>query len=175
MRGVVLISLPFFASRAEGRAQLAGASAMTRLQIEYPAAAWAVCQLICRARPLVRWLMPALDREVGPAAARDALDHTWASVSRTLDEVVLGMRPAALLDQIPAERLLFVHADDDHTAPVQRVAAYVAARPGTTLLRLADGGHHPYLRHPHLTCSAIEAFIDRLGPDAIDSAHPGGS
>lgn len=162
VRGAVFLAMPFFTTEAEARAQLARASAMTGLQIRSPRAARIVCWLLCHARPLVAALMPALDREVGPDAARDAVLHTWRSASRTVDQVIVQSRPAALLDRLAGERLLFIHTNDDGTAPIANVAAYLRGRPEIELVRLADGGHHPYLRQPEQTCIAIANFVDRL-------------
>lgn len=162
VRGAVLLSMPFFATEAEAREQLARSSAMARLQIRHPRAARLVCELMCHARPLVATLMPALEREVEPDAARDAVRHTWRSASRTVEQVILQTRPVELLDRLPAERLLFVHAADDPTAPVDNVAAYVRARPAVEFVQLPGGGHHPYLRQPRQTCQAISAFVERV-------------
>ena len=160
IRGVVLISLPLFATETEARRQLARGSAMARLQIEHARLARWFCWGVCNARPVMRSLMPLLERSVPPAVARAAVDHIWESASRTVEGVILHTRPAALLDKVPAERLLFIHAADDRTAPLSAVQSYARSRAGTTLVVFPTGGHHPYLRRQLATCAAIARFVD---------------
>jgi pimeloyl-ACP methyl ester carboxylesterase len=160
VRGVVLISLPLFATEAQARRPLARGSAMARLQIDHPCLARWFCWGVCNARPLMRSLMPLLERSVPPAVARAAADHSWESASRTVDGVILHTRPAALLDQLPAERVLFIHAADDRTAPISAVQSYARTGPGTTLVVFPTGGHHPYLRHQVADCAVIARFVD---------------
>ena len=167
IRGVALISLPFFDTEAEARTQLARGSAMARLQIERPRLARLFCWGVCHARPLMRAAMPLLERDVPPAVARAAVDHTWASASRTVEGVILGTRPRALLDQLPAGRLLLIHAADDRTAPVATVTEYARRRAGVEAVTFARGGHHPYLRQREAVCEAIVAFVDRLPRTAL--------
>lgn len=165
IRGVALLSLPFFETEAEARQQLARGSAMARLQIEHRRLARLFCWGVCHARPLMRAAMPLLERDVPPAAARAAVDHTWASASRTVAGVILGTRPRALLDQLPAERLLLIHAADDPTAPARAVSTYGRSRAGVEVIVFPGGGHHPYLSQRDAVCQAIAKFVDRL-PDA---------
>ncbi len=160
--GLVLISLPLFETEAEARRQLARGSAMARLQIEHPRSARLFCWGICHARPVMRALMPLLERDVGPEAARAAVDHTWESASRTVAGVILQSRPAALLNQVPAQKLLFIHASDDRTAPIASVRRYAQDHPGAQLLEFPTGGHHPYLRRQAATCNAIARFADQF-------------
>lgn len=167
VRGVVLISLPFFATAAEAREQLSSGSAIARLQLEHPQLAHAFCWGMCHMRPLTRAMMPLLERDVPAEVARAAVDHTWRSASRTVTGVIVGTRPALLLDALPADRLLFLHAADDRTAPLDHVAAYAQARPAARLVTFADGGHHPYLRHPTGVCAAIATFVDTLPSIAL--------
>ncbi len=162
--GLVLISLPFFDTEAEARRQLARGSVMARLQIEHPRSARLFCWGLCHARPAMRALMPLLERDVEPEAARAAVDHTWESASRTVAGVILQTRPAALLDQVPARKLLLIHASDDHTAPPAPVQKYVQNHPGAELALFPSGGHHPYLRHQAATCAAIARFAGRRLP-----------
>lgn len=162
VRGVVVLSLPFFTTAAEAREQLARSSSLTRLQLEHRTAAALLCWGMCHARPLARLLMPALDRTVTPEVARDAVEHTWHSASRTVEQVILGTETAGLLRQLPAERLLFIHAADDPVAPVAPIAAYARAHPTVQFVQMSSGGHHPYLRRQSDTCAAIERFVERL-------------
>jgi len=159
--GLVLISLPLFGSAAEARRQLARGSMMARLQIEYPRWARLFCWGVCHARPVMRAVMPLLEHEVEPEVARAAVDHTWESASRTVAEVILQTRPAALLDQVPTEQLLFIHASDDRTVPLAPVQTYAQNNPGAQLVVFPTGGHHPYLRHQEATCDAIARFAAR--------------
>ncbi|MGI8551033.1 MAG: alpha/beta fold hydrolase [Dehalococcoidia bacterium] len=172
VRGVVLISLPLFTSEREAREQMARSSLLTWLQVRHLRAAAAMCWLMCHARPVVRLLMPALDRAVSPDVARDAVEHTWRSASLTVEHVILQTRPIQLLNQLPPERLLLIHAADDPVAPMGAVADYAEGHPGAHLLRLSDGGHHPYLRRQAETCAAIAAFVEQLSTTAgLPAAH----
>lgn len=161
VRGVVLIALPLFATAAEARRHYARSSPMARLQLRAAPLARAVCWLVCHARPLVEAVMPLVDRTVPPEVARDQVKHTWPSVSRTLRRVLLAGGTTALLDRIPAERLLLLHAQDDRVSPYDAVSTY-ARRRGVALVSFGDGGHQVYLRHRRAVCAAISAFAERM-------------
>ncbi|WP_370618205.1 alpha/beta fold hydrolase [Mumia qirimensis] len=66
--------------------------------------------------------------------------------------------------------LLVVHGDDDHIRPAGEALALADAM-GGSLLTIVGGGHAPHTREPVAVNRALRGFLERLWPDAADTAR----
>ena len=145
VRAVVAFGPPLYPDPVSARAHLAAMGPMAKLfALPGPIAATA-CAWVCNHRPLAaRMAVLALPRLPAPIAA-DSVEHTWASYTGTLTDVILAAEATSWLPDIEAPVLLVAGTDDpviDH--------AYLAQLEATALVRVErwSGNHHLPLRRP---------------------------
>jgi pimeloyl-ACP methyl ester carboxylesterase len=81
---LMLLSLAVYRSEEEARRIVGSTSLLTRLVALDTPLAKTLCEIMCATRPLLMLVAPLLAPDVPAAVARDALQHTWTSYSRTL-------------------------------------------------------------------------------------------
>ena len=176
--GIVMFGPAIYPSPAQARTSIKASGAMSRLvALDTPLAA-TLCAWTCAHRSwaarLARIMRPGLPAEV----AGDGVQHTWASYSGTMRNVIIDTNSAQLLTNA-------IHA----MISVEPIAAVrpkiliriilgdhdkVAHRPTLDLLAMAssrvavetwDGGHDLPLRHPKKCIAALVAMIKECHPD----------
>lgn len=164
---LVLVSLPCFGSETRALAYFRGRRSADRwfmTNIVLAAAACVVTRRVLR-RVLPR-LLPDMPREV----VEDLVLHTWRSSTSTIWEGVYRHDTAADLTRLPDDvPVLFLHGDQDTTAPLAGLTQLLEGHPNSALRVLRGGDHHPLLRRPDWVLDALRAFV----PEA-ESAEPRG-
>lgn len=112
-------------------------------------------------RPLVAMLAGRLTKNVPAVVAEDAIQHTWASYSRTLDHCVLSHDLTPALRALPPIPILALHGDADPAAPLPAVQALSRQMPAIAL-QILPGKHHIFLRQHPACLAAIEDFLTAL-------------
>ena len=138
---------------------------MARVTVLNGGLAHAIHRVMATFRPLVALLAGRLAKGVPPEVAEDAMRHTWASYSGTLEHCILSHDLSPALGALPAIPILALHGDADPAAPLTAVQALARRMPAITL-RIVTAEHHP---HPFLTqhdacLAAIEGFSRRFRP-----------
>lgn len=152
---------PLYAGSDHARKRIAHMGLWARLFALDTVWARAACALMCRHRGaaarVARLMRPDLPRVV----AEDAVQHSWASYSRTLRNLILSNQPPSDLErlQIP---LILVAGEDDPVVDVTFLRE-LTARHTNIQLEIWPGGHDLPLRASERCVSAIRA---RIGCDA---------
>ena len=160
--GLILVGLPVYDDPVEVRRHLSELSAINRLTLGASPLGQAVCSVMCHTRPLWQLLAPYLAPGVPPQVARDAVQHTWTSLSGTLDHCIFGVgsEQRRLLTGIP---VVLIHGTADRSAPIENVRQLVARSGGPRLVELAGGGHDLPLSHPDEIAREVRAIVTRVG------------
>ena len=138
---VTLVSLPYFHSAAEIHERAARMGPLARLTVSENWAARATCYAMCALRPLLVVPLPRIARRLPRSVVRDALQHNFSSISRSLQNVIIKHRPDVALSTLADRHLLLVHGDEDRAAPLENVRDLVARFPSWRLEVLAGAGH----------------------------------
>lgn len=154
---MVLIALPYYRSEQEARERIKKSSLFNRwLALDTPLA-HVTCELMCLFRPALRFVVPMFARDVPAVVARSALQHTWTSYSRTLQQVIFRSRAGEWLREVMHEVLL-IHGKDDEIAPFEQAIQVRDHRPRTQLIAL-EAGHRLVFTHSAAIAVAIAEFL----------------
>ncbi len=159
VRGLVLVSLPYFRSEAEARDHVARMGTLARLTVAGHPLAKAVCRGMCALRPALRFLTPRVAPHVPADVARDALMHDFTSYSRSLRSVIVDHRPDAALRKLAGRSVLLIHGDADRSAPLENLRTLAQSVPGWVLEVVAGGGHYLPLERPGRVAQLLD--VDR--------------
>ncbi len=147
----VLVSPAVFASHGQAQKAMKHAPVMHRLTLKSEWAAGLMCRVMCAWRPMLQRIAPLVARRFPPAVVRAGLDHTWASYSRSMANVVTAGLVPELMAAV-GSRVTIVHGRDDTTVPLSLV---------TPLQRMArafeviDGDHQAHLLNPRPVADVI--------------------
>jgi pimeloyl-ACP methyl ester carboxylesterase len=154
---MVLIALPCYRNEQEARERIKKSSLFNRwLALDTPLAHIA-CEIMCLLRPVFKFVVPMFVRDVPAVVARSALQHTWLSYSRTLQQVIFRSRVDEWLQTV-AHPVLLIHGKDDEIAPFERVIQVRDHRPRTQLIAL-EAGHRLVFTHSAAIATAIAEFL----------------
>ena len=155
VKGLVLIGLP-----AYGGPQ--GAVRWHRRRLR----GWFLTNMVLTAlacmttRRLLGPLLPLVLRDIPREVARDLVEHNFMSSTTSLWSVLYRHDPAEDLQSLPAHvPVLFIHGDEDATAPIEAVRRLAMNRPGSRLVELAGVDHHPWLRSPGECADAMAVWV----------------
>lgn len=153
VRSVVAFGPPVYADPISARAHLAAMGPMAKLfALPGPIAA-AACGWVCAHRPLAAKLAVLTHPHLPAEVAADSVEHTWASYTGTLTDVVLAAEASSWLSDI-AVPVMFVAGDADRVvdrAHLEHVAAQTPVR-----YEIWTGDHHLPLRRS-ADCAALLA------------------
>lgn len=160
--GMILVGLPVYDDPVEARRHLAELSTLNRLTLSSSPLGQAVCSVMCHTRPLWQLLAPYLAPGVPPPVARDAVQHTWTSLTGTLEHCVFdaASEKLRLVTGIP---VVLVHGTADRSAPIENVRQLVARNRGARLVELAGAGHDLPLSHSDEIAREVRAIVTRVG------------
>ena len=139
VENLALLALPYFESETRARETIRNGSLFNKwLAMDTPLAK-AACTVMCALRPALQVVAPYVVRHVPHVVAKDALDHSWQSYSRTMLNVIFRGDSRKWLQEFPG-RVLLIHGSRDTTAPIANVQP-LASLPRVQLLSLeADHG-----------------------------------
>lgn len=143
IRRLYLLGTPVYDSEEEARRRIWDMSPLAAMFSLRPILAREACLLMGAARPLFRWAMPRLMRDVPPEVAEDAVLHSWPSIRGAINNVLLKKPIAAPLQSVGGKTVL-VHGTRDTITPLPRIRS-LAAESGATVLVL-NCDHHGYAR-----------------------------
>jgi pimeloyl-ACP methyl ester carboxylesterase len=154
---LALLALPCYRSEAEARERIKQSSLFNRLLAMDTPLARITCAIMCRLRPLFMAIAPMLAHDVPPVVAKDALRHTWASYSRTMQHIIFSAPAKDWLAEAPHPTLI-IQGNADHIAPLGNVQQVIDHRPNITL-RTIEAGHRLVFTHSALVAKHIADFL----------------
>lgn len=154
IKRLYLLGTPVYDSEEEARERIWEMSPLAAMFSLRPILAREACLLMGAARPVFRWAMPRLMRDVPPAVAEDAVLHSWPSIRGAINDILLTKPIARPLHAIGA-KTVFVHGTRDTITTLSRIRA-LAQESGATVLVL-NSDHHGYARE------ARGAIIEAIG------------
>lgn len=158
---LVLVGLPHFGGEAPALAYFRRDGAWDGWLMTNVALAAVTCVVT---RRLLRRVLPRLLPDLPRDVVEDLVQHTWRSSTSTMWEGVYRHDVADDIARLPSELpVLFVHGDQDRTAPLAGVATLAALHPRSALRVLRGGDHHLLLRRPAWVLDAIRTFAAAHG------------
>ena len=160
---VVAIAPPIARDSTDARRRIASLGLLARIFALDSPAARSVCALMCRYRPaaarLASWLRPDLPSEL----ARASVQHSWASYSQSLSEVILAAPGNADLaaSRVPVRMLA---GDRDDVIDLPWLQTLADELPHVLLERVAGGRHDLQLTDPTRCIAAIRAARALITP-----------
>ena len=159
---VILLGTPVFDSRAQGMARIRQISTLGATFTFNRALGIAACTTMCAFRPLLRWLLPKLDRSRPAAVVSDSVLHDLGSVDGSV-QILLNdpiRKPLMAL----GGRAVLIHGRQDSVTPLADVEA-LARGTGARMIAV-DSDHHRYLENAG---SVIRREIER--PESEQSRY----
>lgn len=153
---LVLVSLPWFGGEARALAYFRGRRSADRWLMTNVVLAAAACVVT---RRLLRRMLPRLLPDMPREVVEDLVQHTWRSSTSTIWEGVYRHDTVADLARLPDDvPVLFLHGDQDPTAPLAGLTRLLEVHPRSVLRVLRGGDHHPLLRRPDWVLDALHRF-----------------
>jgi pimeloyl-ACP methyl ester carboxylesterase len=140
---VVLLGTPVFDSRQEGLHRIREMSSLGSLFTFNHPLAIAACTTMCALRPLLRRVLPRLDRSRPAAVVSDSVLHDLGSVDGSIR--ILLTRPIRPFIMLLGSRVTMFHGSADAVTPLP-VIRHLSAVSGARLVTV-DADHHHYLAH----------------------------
>ena len=141
VKRLFLLGTPVYDSEEEARRRIWEMSPLAALFSLQPVLARETCLLMGSARPIFKWAMPRLMRDVPPAVAEDAVLHSWPSIRGAISKILLRKPIAQPLREV-GPRASLVHGKRDTITTLARIRA-VAQETGADVIAL-DSDHHGY-------------------------------
>ena len=151
VRAVVAFAPPLYRDPAEARQHIARLGVMARLFALDTRWAHAACQWVCDHRDLAGALAQVLRPDLPGPIARDGVQHTWASYSQSLREVILAADTRALVPALRAPVHL-ITGDRDAIAPPEMLDGLAASG---AIVSIWHADHDLELTHPDQCIEAI--------------------
>jgi|CXWL01.1.fsa_nt_gi pimeloyl-ACP methyl ester carboxylesterase len=158
VRSIIAFGPPLYPNDAVAAQHVVGAGFITRLFINDTWMARRTCRWMCAHRRAAATLAATFRRDLPRVVARATVEHTWASYSETLREVLLCGNGDARVEamQIPVH---LVAGDGDPVVDLAYLRALSERNPQITL-EVWPGSHDLPLRQARRCC---ETVLDRLG------------
>jgi len=157
---IIAFGPPPYRRREEARAHIARLGLWVRLFALETPIAHAMCAWMCRHRDLSARIAVWMRRDLPAEIARDAVQHTWHSYSRSLRNLVLGEWALGDLAELSVPVYL-VAGEDDPVVDPALLREIAAAHPHVRLEWWPDAGHDLPLTHAERCVERIEALIRR--------------
>lgn len=158
---VVAIAPPIYRDQTDARRRIAALGPLARFfALDTP---WArrACAVMCRYRPaaarLASWIRPGVPAEL----ARSAVEHTWASYSQTLEQVILagGAHTDVAACPVPVRVLAGTHDEVIDLVFLDELANTCSH---ASVSRVGGGGHDLLLTHAACCVAIIRDEIAAL-------------
>lgn len=141
IRRVVLLGTPVFDSRRQGLARIRQLSSLGAAFAFNRPLALATCTVMCAFRPLLRRLLPMLDRSRPAAVVSDSVLHDLGSVEGSV--AILLHDPVRKPVMALGRRVVLIHGRVDEVTPLADVTALAVASGARAVS--VDSDHHHYL------------------------------
>lgn len=157
VKALVLLAAPLYRSEQEARRTIKNSSLFNRLlALDNPLARFS-CELMCMTRPLAQRLVPHIVQNVPAVVAHDALDHTWTSYSRTLQNVIFQAQPQRWLRSVE-KPVLMIFGQNDHTAPAANLDRSEISG-AQVQIEMLDAGHNLVFTRSAEVAQRLAAFL----------------
>ena len=150
--GLVLLSIPFFGSAKEARRFFSNQPVPFGWFFSNMVLAAVICMIT---RRVFGRLVPYFRRDLPREVAADTVKHSWRSFTSSFWEVVCNYDSKKDADALGDLPVLFIHGDQDDTAPLAGAMALANGRQNWHALILSGVDHHPWLRAPEVCQDAI--------------------
>jgi len=141
---IVLMSLPFFGSKDKAYAYFRVGSVRGGFLFTNIFLTMLTCIFT---RRVFGRILPYIIRDLPTDVVRDLVKHTWRSSTSSLWEVVYRNDVSKNFRSLPKEMdVVFIHGDEDVTAPIKAVETIVSIRKDWKLSALNGVDHHPFYR-----------------------------
>ena len=150
--GLVLLSIPFFGSAKEARRFFSNQPIPFGWFFSNMVLAAVICMIT---RRVFGRLVPYFRRDLPREVAADTVKHSWRSFTSSFWEVVCNYDSKKDADALGDLPVLFIHGDQDDTAPLAGAMALANGRQNWHALILSGVDHHPWLRAPEVCQDAI--------------------
>lgn len=151
VRHLCLLGTPVYQDAADARRRIQEMSPMAALFSLNSLLARESCNLVCAARPLLKWLARVARPDLPKAVAEDAMLHHWPSIRGAME--ILQHHPIVFALRTYRGRTTFVHGLSDTITPLQRITS-LAEELGARVITV-EGGHHAYVKHSDEIASVI--------------------
>jgi pimeloyl-ACP methyl ester carboxylesterase len=149
VRRVILLGAPVWNSDAEARERMNEMSSLGWTFTANRPLALATCTTMCAFRPLLRRVLPLLDRRRPPEVVADSVLHELGAVDGAVD--ILRHHSIAIPARALGARVTFVHGRRDRVTPLAEVERL--ARESGARVIVVDADHGQYLRYATLISS----------------------
>lgn len=150
--GLVLLSIPFFGGAREARRFFSNQPVPFGWFFSNMVLAAVICMIT---RRVFGRLVPYFRRDLPREVATDIVKHSWRSFTSSFWEVVCNYDSKKDADALGDLPVLFIHGDQDDTAPLAGAMALANGRQNWHALILSGVDHHPWLRAPEVCQDAI--------------------
>jgi pimeloyl-ACP methyl ester carboxylesterase len=146
---------PIYPTRADGRRRLRRIGLLARLVGVDSRLAEAACQFACqRHTAAAARVFSAVRRDLPPEVAADAVHHSWASYSETLNKVVLAAESDSWLASVDVP-ILLITGRQDRVVDIGHLAELERMHPHVSVEVWGRAGHTIPLTHPRACAAAI--------------------
>lgn len=157
VQSMALLALPYFEDESRARETIRNGSLFNRWLAMDTVLAKAACTVMCTLRPGLQWVAPYVVRHVPHVVAKDALEHSWQSYSRTMRNVIFRGDSRKWFREFSG-RVLLVHGTRDTTAPIANVQP-LASLPQVQLLSV-EADHGLIFSHSGWITERLGEFFD---------------
>ncbi|MDQ3543017.1 MAG: alpha/beta hydrolase [Actinomycetota bacterium] len=143
---IVAFGPPLYPDAETARRHISGLGGLAPMfALDTPRAA-RVCEWMCAHRTVSAWLAVAMRPDLPIPIARDSVQHTWPSYSRTMSHVIIAAHADAWLDHLTIP-IVVIAGDNDPVVDHGHLAELAARHPQFILDRWS-GGHDLPLSRP---------------------------
>ena len=157
VRAIVAFGPPLYPDRVTARRHIAGTSLMGRLVVLPGPVGHMVCAWMCRHRRLAAKLAVWGAPDTPAAIARASVDHTWASYSQTIQQVILDAQAGTWLKTLTIP-VRFIAGDKDPRVDLDYLHKLVATHPNVTLDVWAGGHDLPLVQADRCAAAIADAI-----------------
>lgn len=154
---VVAFAPPIYPTPRDAQAGISRVDPLARLLTANPRLAARACAVMCRHRRLAAGLVRLLRPSLPAALAADRVEHSWASYSQTVSQLVIAAEAPGWLDDVKVP-VRFVAGTDDRALDHAFLAGLASRHPHVDLEEVA-GGHDLPLARADLCVGAIRATL----------------
>ncbi len=170
---VVAIAPPIYASRVDGIRHIRAMGTLEGL-MAFGSTSRLMCGWMCRHRELAGRLAPLIEPSLPAPIVRAGVQHTWASYSQSMDELILACDAAGWLVNL-AKPVRLIAALDDRVPDIPLRSRLRELNDLVTLDIWSQGGHHLLLTEPAKCVAAIRLALDDFVRSPRSKPTPAGA
>jgi len=166
---VVAFGPPLYPDQRTARTHVSSTSPMGRLFVLPGQTAERACRFVCDHRAFAADVATLTHPSLPPEIAADAVQHTWASYSQTLQQTILSAEAATWLEQIVCP--VHLVAGDRDPVVDHAYLRHLATTHSNVDLHEPPGRHDLPLIHPEECMARIETASSSASPQSPEPAR----